>query len=88
MDKKQYSFLHDSLNLEVFPMLFRKKSARAGGACVHCRTWDEGLGRCCKRGVKRSEDRCFRFRYDPCKRIPPKPKALDFSKYESQDFSL
>ena len=88
MDKKQYSFIHDSLNLEVFPMLFRKKIARCCSYCVHCTTMEEGLVLCSKRGVKRSEDRCFRFRYDPCKRIPPKPKALDFSKYESEDFSL
>ena len=30
----------------------------------------------------------MRFRYDPCKRIPCKAKAMDFSKYDSEDFSL
>jgi hypothetical protein len=31
---------------------------------------------------------CRKFRYDPCKRIPSKPKALDFRKYDEHDFSL
>lgn len=69
-------------------MLFRKKIPRCCGYCTHCTPMEENLVLCSKRGVKSGGDRCFRFRYDPCKRIPPKPKALDFSKYSSEDFSL
>ena len=31
---------------------------------------------------------CWRFRYDPFKRIPRKARALDFSMYSEEDFSL
>ena len=44
---------------------------------------------CSKKGIVLSSDSaCRKFRYDPCKRIPSKPKALDFSKYDEHDFSL
>lgn len=43
---------------------------------------------CTKYGVVSMTYECRKFSYDPFKRIPPKPKALDFSKYEEDDFSL
>lgn len=43
---------------------------------------------CAKKGLKTVDDQCRKFKYDPCKRIPPKPKAVDFSKYDNEDFSL
>ncbi len=69
-------------------MLFRKKVPHCCAYCVHCAPIEDGLVLCSKRGIRRGEERCFRFRYDPCKRIPPKPKAMDFSKFEEEDFSL
>lgn len=69
-------------------MLFRKNIQRA---CSYCRygTLLEGEQiLCAKKGLRSAESKCFRFQYDPCKRIPKKPKALDFSKYDSEDFSL
>ena len=41
-----------------------------------------------QKGLKTVDDQCRKFKYDPCKRIPPKPKAVDFSKYDNEDFSL
>ena len=41
-----------------------------------------------KKGVVSTEGSCRKFEYDPCKRVPVKPKALDFSKYDEQDYSL
>ena len=69
-------------------MLFRKKIQRSCGYCVHGVQLDDGQILCCKKGMRTTEDQCFRFRYDPCKRVPMKAKALDFSKYEAEDFSL
>lgn len=69
-------------------MLFRKKIERA---CIYClrgtQLEDEQI-LCSKKGLRSPIDKCLCFRYDPCKRIPKKAKALDFSKYNAEDFSL
>ena len=41
-----------------------------------------------KKGVRPSYSSCRKFKYDPFKRIPPRAKTLDFSKYDEEDFSL
>ena len=69
-------------------MLFRKKIMRS---CSYCRRGvqlDDATVLCTKKGIRSIDSKCLHFRYDPCKRIPAKPKALDFSKYDSEDFSL
>lgn len=42
---------------------------------------------CRKRGVVEGGDHCRRFRYDPFRRIPPKPAKLCFH-FSEDDFSL
>lgn len=69
-------------------MLFRKKIARRCSYCLHCTKLDEEQVLCTKRGVMPLDGKCLKFSYDPCKRVPGKPKALDFSKYEKEDYSL
>ncbi len=69
-------------------MLFRKKIERACGYCVHSVEVDEQTVRCRKKGTRDKDSKCMHFKYDPCKRIPSKPKALDFNKYEEYDYSL
>lgn len=69
-------------------MLFRKKIERSCSYCTFGAKLEDGQVLCAKRGLKTVDDSCRRFRYDPCKRIPSKPKAMDFSKYEAEDFSL
>ena len=69
-------------------MLFRKKIEQS---CLYCRygtKLDEDMMLCAKKGIVPTCDDCRKFRYDPFKRVPPKPKALDFSKYAEADFSL
>ena len=69
-------------------MLFRKKIERA---CIYCQfgtALDDNQILCSKKGLRSCENPCRKFRYDPCKRIPPKTKALDFSKYDEEDYSL
>lgn len=69
-------------------MLFRKKIKRACSYCTYGTLLEDGMVLCMKKGVRSEESKCRRFRYDPCKRIPLKAKALDFSKYSKDDFSL
>lgn len=69
-------------------MLFRKKIARSCTYCAHGTMLDECQVLCVKKGVRSAEKPCRKFQYDPCKRVPSKPKAMDFSKYDGEDFSL
>ena len=69
-------------------MLFRKKHTRICGQCVHGTKFSEDLIICAKRGVRSEDSSCRKFSYDPCKRIPPRPKGIDFNKYNETDFSL
>ena len=69
-------------------MLFRKKIERSCAYCLYGTQLEEDRILCSKKGIRSDTDKCFRFRYDPCKRIPRKARALDFTKYENEDFSL
>lgn len=69
-------------------MLFRKKMERSCAYCAHGAHLEDGVILCTKKGIKTEDDKCFRFRYDPCKRIPVKAKAMDFSRYDKEDYSL
>ena len=69
-------------------MLFRKDIPRS---CTYCRfgtKLDDGHILCMKRGVVDDTYSCRKFKYDPCKRQPPKPKAPDFASYKEEDFEL
>lgn len=69
-------------------MLFRKKIEQNCIYCVYSAQLDNGMILCSKKGMVSSDRKCRAFRYDPCKRVPPKPKALDFAKYDQEDYSL
>lgn len=69
-------------------MLFRKKIQPSCSYCTHAARLSDGQILCSKKGVVSPDGKCMKFRYDPIKRIPVKPKALDFSKYNPEDFSL
>lgn len=69
-------------------MLFRKKIEKSCGYCEHGARMDDGNIICSKRGICSEHDSCRCFRYDPCKRIPFKAKAMDFSQFQDSDFSL
>ena len=49
---------------------------------------DEQTILCPKKGVVTYEYACRRFQYDPLKRQPPRPAAVDFSRLSDEDFSL
>lgn len=69
-------------------MLFRKKIRRSCTYCIHAAKLDESTLLCVKKGVVSADSGCRKFFYDPCKRVPPKPKALDLKQYDNDDFSL
>lgn len=69
-------------------MLFRKNIPKSCSLCLHSAKLGAGYALCTYKGVRPEESCCLRFRYDPCKRIPVKAKALDFSKYDQEDYSL
>ena len=73
---------------EVISMLFRKKIERSCTYCLYSTKLDEETILCSKKGIRSAELPCRKFKYAPCKRVPVKEKALDFSKYETEDFSL
>lgn len=69
-------------------MLFRKKIERACDYCARSARLEDGQILCCKRGLRTAGDSCRKFKYDPCKRVPSKAKAMDFTRYENEDYSL
>lgn len=69
-------------------MLFRKKIQRSCAYCVYGTRLENGQILCTKKGLRSEDQKCLRFRYDPCKRIPVKAKALDFTAYKDTDYSL
>ena len=69
-------------------MLFAKKIEPR---CVYCQRGtplDEEQVICPKRGVVSVGEHCRAFRYDPLKRVPPKPAALELGKLRDEDFVL
>lgn len=69
-------------------MLFRKKIEPSCSYCTRSAKLADGQVLCSKKGVVYADGKCAAFRYDPFKRIPAKAKALDFSKYDQEDYSL
>lgn len=74
--------------MEDLPMLFRKRIPRSCAYCIYGAHIGEDQILCVKKGLRATDDQCRKFRYDPCKRIPLKAKAFDFTKYDHEDFSL
>lgn len=68
-------------------MLFKKKIEKSCAYCAYGTRLEDDQILCVKKGVVKS-GKCRKFSYEPTKRIPLKPKALDFDKYKSEDFSL
>lgn len=69
-------------------MLFRKDIPRQCAYCAHATVMDEDRVQCARKGIRKSDEHCLFFTYDPTKRVPGKVKAVDFKKYEEYDFSL
>lgn len=69
-------------------MLFARKIEPR---CAYCRrgtVLNEEQVACPKKGVVSMGGHCRAFRYDPLKRVPPKPAVLELSKLKDEDFVL
>ena len=69
-------------------MLFRKNIERYCAYCALAGKISDEQMVCQKCGIVPSTHQCRHFRYDPLKRVPPKPKKQDFAKYDQNDYSL
>lgn len=69
-------------------MLFKKDIEPRCAYCKRGAVLDEERVMCMKKGVVSTADSCSRFKYDPLKRVPPKPVAPNFSHLSEEDFRL
>ena len=69
-------------------MLFRKKIPPSCSYCEYATRLDDEQVLCIKKGMRSTNSKCGSFFYDPCKRVPAKPKALDFRVFMDRDYSL
>lgn len=68
-------------------MLFRRDIEPHCAYCERGERVSDTEIRCAKRGGVAPGDSCKAFRYDPLKRIPPRPASLR-RKFKPEDFSL
>lgn len=68
--------------------LFQKHMEPRCAYCSRSRPLDEEQVICEKKGVMSGTSSCRAFRYDPLRRVPPRPAKADFSKLKDEDFQL
>lgn len=68
--------------------LFQKKIDPRCAYCAHGRSLDEEQVVCPKKGVMSGASHCHAFKYDPLKRVPPRPAPLAGSGLKDEDFQL
>jgi len=69
-------------------VLFRKDIDPRCAYCLRGAQINERDVACVKRGIVPVEGSCRSFRYDPLKRVPPRPATLDTVGLQEKDFSL
>lgn len=69
-------------------MLFAKKMEPRCAYCKRGTALNEEQVVCLKKGVVSAGGQCRSFRYDPLKRVPPRPAVLDLGKLKDEDFVL
>lgn len=69
-------------------MLFEKDMEPRCAYCKRGALLGDDRVMCLKKGIVSAGDSCRKFRYDPLKRIPPKPLKADFSNLRDEDFVL
>lgn len=68
--------------------LFQKKIEPRCTYCAHGRALGEDQIVCPKKGVMAAGSHCRSFRYDPLKRVPPRPTKLAGMALKDEDFQL
>lgn len=59
--------------------------------CAYCKRGSALDGEhiiCVHKGIVSPGAHCRAFRYDPLKRVPPKPAVLKLKRFDREDFSL
>ena len=69
-------------------MLFEKDIDPRCAYCQRGTPLEDGRVMCVKKGIVSASGACRRFRYDPLKRVPPKPLAASFAHLKHEDFTL
>lgn len=68
--------------------LFRKDIEPRCAYCARSGPLDDEHATCKRRGIVRLTDHCRAFKYDPLRRVPPRPAVLPARKYSDADFLL
>lgn len=69
-------------------MLFRKKIEPRCAYCAKGSQINDDEVACVKRGIVQAGYHCRSFRYDPLRRVPPRPIKLETDKLKREDFEL
>ena len=72
----------------VTAVLFNRNMEPRCAYCRRCTVLDGERVLCIRKGIVSAGNSCRRFRYDPLKRVPPKPVHADFSRLREEDFSI
>jgi len=68
--------------------LFRKRIEPRCEYCERGTQFSETQVACVKRGVVDAAHHCGAFRYDPLKRVPPRPVKLAKGRLQLEDFEI
>ena len=69
-------------------LLFHDKIEPRCVYCVHGRPLTEEQVACPKKGVMSVTSHRRAFKYDPLRRVPPRPAKVEFSNLKDEDFKL
>ena len=70
------------------PSMFAKDIEPRCGYCRRGTPLEDGKVMCVKKGIVAAAGACRGFRYDPLKRVPPKPLAPSFGHLKDEDFVI
>ena len=70
------------------PSMFEKDIEPRCGYCRQGTPLEDGKVMCVKKGIVAAAGACRRFRYDPMKRVPPRPAAASFDHLKDEDFTI
>lgn len=70
------------------PSLFEKDIEPRCGYCQRSAPLEGEKVMCVKKGIVSAAGACRHFRYDPLKRVPPKPVTASFDHLKDEDFTL
>ena len=69
-------------------MLFKKDMDPRCAYCKRGTPLEGSRVMCVKKGIVAAAGSCRGFRYDPLKRVPPKPVSVSFDHLRDEDFVL